>query len=409
MAERLIADGEDVRVLTAFPHYPEWRFEAAPPRSTSLVVRGVRVRRLRHRLPRGGSSASRLISELSFGLRALTARWGRPDAVVLVSPALFACLVVAPRLLLTRTPFVVWVQDLYGLGIRETSGDGRLARSVSRIESWLLRRADQVVVISDGMAQVTQSLGVHPDRISVVRNWTHIDSTPLADRAGYRAALGWGEDETVVLHTGAMGTKQDLGNVVEAARLADAATAPVRFVLMGDGMDRKHIEQLAEGVSRLEVLPPAPSDRYHRMLQAADVLLVNEHPGLRGMALPSKLTSYFTSGRPIVAATNAQSATAGEIRRSMAGVQVDAGVPSSLLAAVRALVRDLDLMSELGASGGRYYRSSLTLDGAARSFERVLAALPVAAERLPVPASVSASIDAVAAREIVVEPVQVVR
>lgn len=75
-------------------------------------------------------------------------------------------------------------------------------------------------------------------------------------------------------------------------------------------------------------------------LQAADILLVNEAPGLQDMALPSKLTSYFASGRPVVAATSATSVAAAEIRAAAAGVQADAGESHALLAAVEALSID---------------------------------------------------------------------
>jgi colanic acid biosynthesis glycosyl transferase WcaI len=376
MAERLAADGNDVDVITTFPHYPEWSFvEGAPPRTKVDMQDGVRVTRVRHRLPARGSSISRVLSELSFGARALLRRWQRPEAVVLVSPALFASAVVVPRLLLTRTPFVIWVQDLYGLGIKETSGAERLgvfARMVGRLEGWMLRRADSVVVIHEGMAAAVAKLAVDPDRLTIQRNWTHIETAAEIDRDRVRSQHGWSQDEIVVLHTGNMGLKQDLANVVEAGRLADSRSADVRFVLMGDGTERPALEEAAAGVQRVQLLPPQPAEEYQQMLQAADVLLVNEHPGVRGMALPSKLTSYFASGRPVLAATSEDSATASELRRASTGVRVDAGHPADLLEAVGALTDDPALMRALVRSANRYRKAELSVDGAAQRFDGVL-------------------------------------
>ena len=64
------------------------------------------------------------------------------------------------------------------------------------------------------------------------------------------------------------------------------------------------------------------------------MLLVNERPGLIEMSAPSKLTTYFEAGRPIVAATEPTSITAEEIERSGAGIRVAPGRPSAILEAV---------------------------------------------------------------------------
>lgn len=380
MAARLAAGGDDVRLITAFPHYPEWRFvEGAPPRTHRSTVDGVAVTRVRHRLPKPASSVSRVLSELSFGLRALFTRWESPDAVLLVSPAMFASALLVPRLLLQRIPFAVWVQDLYGLGVQETSGGlrpGLMGRLVGRLEGWLLRQADSIVVIHEQMSAAVLRLGVQPERVHVVRNWTHIATTPQTDRERVRSALGWSRDETVALHTGNMGTKQDLRNVVRAARIADDRAAPVRFVLLGDGVERPLVEAAAEGVSRLEVIPPQPDHVYEQMLQAADVLLVNEHPGVRGMAFPSKLTSYFASGRPVLAASNEDSTTASELRSSTAGVRVAPGRPVELLEGVLTLAADPEQMRALADAGSRYRTAELSVENATWSFFRVLHELP---------------------------------
>jgi glycosyltransferase involved in cell wall biosynthesis len=373
MVEHLAARGDEVELITAFPHYPEWRFTAgAPAWRERNVEQGVTTTRVRHVLPHRGSSLSRVLSEVSFGLRALFSRWGSPDVVVLVSPALFASAVVLPRLLLQRLPFVVWVQDLYGLGVQETGGAGRLGVLVGRLEGLVLRSADAVVAISEQMAGAVQRLGVAAEDLTVVRNWTHIEAGTRLSRAAVRARFGWRKDETVVLHTGNMGAKQDLRNVVEAAREADRLEAPVRFVLMGDGVERPAVEAAAAGVARVQLLPSQPSEEYQSILQAADVLLVNEHPGVREMALPSKLTSYFASGRPVLAASNEDGATAAELRRAAAGVLVAPGRPEELLQAVRALAADKGLGRSLAAAGDRYRRAVLSLEGAGRSFGGVL-------------------------------------
>lgn len=373
LATRLAAAGHEVRVLTAFPHYPSWNF---PPGTLGWSAReqegSVIVQRLRHVLPRTTSGVSRLVSEVVFGLRVATTTWGRPDFVLLVSPALFAAgiAMVRARLVHRGTPVGVWVQDLYSLGMRETGSGDRLgfaARCVRAVEARVLRAADSVVVIHEHFVRTVTELGVRSGAATVIRNWTHVRSVD-ADRAETRRRLGWAPDETIVLHTGNMGVKQDLRNVIAAARAADQAQAPVRFVLLGDGGERSALERDAAGVRRLEIAPPLPNEHYMAVLQAADVLLVNEHPGLRAMAVPSKLTSYFASGRPVVAATHPDSLTASELRASGAGLRVDPGAPAALLEAVLRLRRARRTADRLGARGQVYRDQVLTEDAAVERF-----------------------------------------
>ena len=52
------------------------------------------------------------------------------------------------------------------------------------------------------------------------------------------------------------------------------------------------------------------------------------------MSLPSKLTTYFAMGRPVIAVTRSDGTTAAEIRRADAGLIVEPGDSAGFMAAV---------------------------------------------------------------------------
>jgi hypothetical protein len=106
------------------------------------------------------------------------------------------------------------------------------------------------------------------------------------------------------------------------------------------------------------------------LVPAADILLVNERPGVAQMAVPSKLTSYFTSGKPILAATDAVGLTAQEITASGAGVRVPADRPDLLLSEAVRLGTDRAFAAELGEAGRRYSAAVLSADTALDHYER---------------------------------------
>lgn len=372
--------GFDVRVLTTFPHYPQWRVADGWSGFTIRdTVEDVPVTRVRHYVPQRPAGIRRAASEVSFGLRAVMSGWDQPDVVICPSPALLSSSIAITRAQNgARRPAVgVIVQDLYSAGMEESARAGGLVTgAMTAIERRTLRSADGIVAIHRRFkSRIIEQFGLVDDDVTVIRNWTHVGDPVTRDRAAERARLGWGPDEVVVLHSGAMGEKQDLGNVVEAARLADAARRAVRFVLMGDGAQRSRLMAQAAGVERLDFLDPVSDARYMSVLGAADTLLVNEKPGVAEMAVPSKLTSYFRTGIPVLAATGADSTTAEEIAASGAGVRVAPGNPEILLAEALALASNGWRRYALGSRGPAYCESTLSesvaLDAYASWVERL--------------------------------------
>ncbi|WP_024448510.1 glycosyltransferase family 4 protein [Mycolicibacterium iranicum] len=375
-ATGLSAQGHQVTAHVAHPFYPEWKIRNGYGQwKTIEELDGVAVRRYRHYVPNPPRGLRRLLSEISFGARLFFSKLDKKSVVFAVSPALFATAAVALRLRLTprRPPLVVWVQDLYTLGLAETGEGSGLASTVMKfVEKQTLRAADRVVVIHPRFGEyVENELGIKPDRITIVRNWTHLKSGEEIAKEDARKALGWTVDTVLAIHTGNMGVKQGLENIVEAARLADAQKANIKFLLVGDGGERARLAELAEGVERIEFVGQLNDAAYRLALAAADSLIVNELPGVAAMAVPSKLTSYFDAGRPVIAATDLGGITAGEVRDANAGVVVSAGDPEALLAAALRLSDDPRLAAAYGSAGRSYRTAVLSQDAAIAAFEQI--------------------------------------
>lgn len=369
-ARGLAEAGMRVTALTGYPHYPEWRlrpgFEKRQPPQTQD---GVRVHRLRHPVPNPPNTVSRIVMESVFALRAgLRLLRQRADAVVVVSPALMA---VVPALLLRplkRYRLGVVVQDIYGAAVAEAGfGGGRLARLISRLETALLSRADGVVVIHEVFRHRLEAAGLPADKLTVIPNWTHISVPESPDRSAARAELGWSDDEVIALHSGNMGVKQGLEVLVDVARLAGQRGSRVRVVLLGEGSRRPALVRYGEGLVRLTFLDPLPSGRFEAALAAADVLVLNEKPGVLEMSVPSKLTSYFAAGRPVVACTDPRSGAASLMEASGGGLIVPSGDPAAILEEIEKLAADPERAEQMGRAGQEY--AAAELDGA-RSLAR---------------------------------------
>ena len=375
IAAGLSKRGHEVLVLTGHPHYPYWQRDGKNARFRSEEsLDGVRVRRFKHPVPQHHSWIGRAAMEIAFGLQILTTRWGRPDVVICVTPPLLAAAMSSVRARSTwpRPSLGILVQDMYSRGIAETKAtSGLSAKAVRAIEALTMRLADSVSVIHTGFARdLTEDFNVDTQRIQVNRNWTHVDPPDTTASAAFRDAHNWGANDVVVLHAGNMGYKQGLENVVAAARLGNQHSRPVKFVLLGDGNQRASLQKLAGGMPTLEFLPPVSDGEFPAALGAADVLLVNERPGVGHMSVPSKLTSYFNSGKPVLAATDEAGFTAAEIAASGAGVCVAADRPDLLLSEAIRLGTDRDLGRQLGEAGRAYCDELLSEEAALDRYEQ---------------------------------------
>lgn len=366
LAEHLAGRGHEVVVIIGLPSYPQWRVFDGYRRLLwkHESIRGVDVRRRWHYVPSTQSAIRRGLYEGTFFLTGLSAlALPRPDVVLGAVPSLSGGLLARLAALRFRVPYGLILHDLMGRAAEQSgmSGGRRVARVVRAAEGWAARGASGIAIIAEGFRPYVESLSVEPARIQRVRNWTLVEA-PTMDRSVVRERLGLPQDSIVCLHAGNMGYKQGLENVVECACLAAGSDQRLLFVLMGDGNQRSYLEQLAARyrLSNFRFLPLQPRDLLANVLAAADLLLVNQRDTVSDMSLPGKLTAYFVSGRPIIAAVAADSETARELAASRAGMVVEAGAPDVLLSAIEDLLRDRKKCDRLAVAGKRYAAENLS-------------------------------------------------
>jgi colanic acid biosynthesis glycosyl transferase WcaI len=377
IAEHLAAGGHRTTVVTGFSHYPAWRLEPGERRLRAVEnLHGVRVLRRRHYVPRSQSALSRGAYEGTFLLHGFLSRPDRPDVVLGVVPSLSGGILARLFAARARAPYALIVQDLMAPAAQQSGikGGGRVARVTAALERWGASRAMAVAIASESFRPYLLGLGVADDRIASFPNWAHVPE-PSGDRAAIRDRLGWPPATSVVLHAGNMGLKQGLEQLVDAARLADQKAEELLFAFIGDGSQRAALVSRATGVRCIEFLPFQPEEELPGVLGAADVLIVSERATVVDMSLPSKLTSYFAAGRPIVAAVPDRGATAAEVRRSGAGIVVPVGDPRSLIEAVAHLRTDTVKAAALGQAGQRYASEALGEAGAMRRLDQLVAGL----------------------------------
>lgn len=370
IATGAVERGWSVTVVTGIPHYPSWR----PGRALASELRdGVRIQRYGHFVPATQSMVTRGLYEATWyasALRAL-ATIERPDLVLGVSPSLGGAALARTAAALYRRPYCLLFQDLVGRAASQSgiAGGSLVAGALGAMERWLAKDAAAVMVVAEGFRDHFP----RAERVVRVRNPVRL-APPTETREEARVARGWLDGETVVLHSGSIGYKQDLERALDVAEIT--AGTGVRFVFQGDGSLRPALERaiITRGLTGITFRPLDPAHELGNTLLAADVLLVHQRGGVRDMSLPAKLGTYLASGRPVLAVVEADDEVAREIRASGGGIVVRPGDSAAIAAAIRSLREDPARAAGLGRSGRDFAGRELSPAAAIDAIDLILLA-----------------------------------
>ena len=355
LAESLTTQGDQVTVLTSLPHYPWWKVpsEFAHLGEGTGTHNGVSIIRAKHLVPLKMNALLRMRFETSLwrNLRRVSKQMVGNDFDVVIAciPTVAAGIVgkaIAKKL---GIPFGLIVQDLSGAGAKQSGlrGGAVISTIAQFVEGKALHGADALVVVSPAMRDVVVALGVPARQITQITNYS-ARAISSFDKTSSRAQFGWASTDFVVIHTGNMGAKQDLENVVRAADALHAGSK-IKIYLVGHGNQESNLKALCIGKSNIAVLPAVSNADYSALLSAADLLLVNERSTQMEMSLPSKLTSYLYSERPVIAAVPRGGAT----WKFLDGVAelVEAADPVALARAIEELSKQPEKLADLAGRG----------------------------------------------------------
>ncbi len=252
----------------------------------------------------------------------------RPDVVIASSTYPMDIWVARRIARRAKAKLVFEVHDLWPLSPIELSGMSPrhpFARLCFKAESDAYRDADVVISMLPCVHTYMATRGLDLDKLTIVPNgispddWADKPYPIQGDLAGTLAtarAVG----ETIVGYAGSMGEPNALDTLLDAAaRLRiDPLGNKIRFVLVGDGHLRTHLQERVrvEGLTNVTLLPPIPKLQVPAMLAQVDIAYIGWQrvPIYRFGIAPNKLMDYMMAGRPVlhsVAAGNDPVAEAG--------------------------------------------------------------------------------------------------
>jgi glycosyltransferase involved in cell wall biosynthesis len=369
----LRGQGVTVSVLTGKPNYPAGTIFPGY-RAGGLMIEdyeGITVRRI-PLWPRGYRSAmGLLLNYLSFVISGvLFAPW------LLRGQAVDAILVYAPSPLLQtlpaifcawikRAPLILWVQDIWPEAIESTGfiRNRWLLKGVEGVMRLIYRHCDSILIQSEAFRPSVERLAASPEKIrfypNAAEDWPEAGPVNSAGTSALAAEMA---RYFSVVFAGNLGKAQACGTMLKAAERLKSH-GDIRFFLIGDGSEAPVLQRIIQErqLDNVIMTGPQPASAMPALLAGSSVLLLS----LAGDAaltatIPSKLQTYLTAGKPVLACVTGEAARI--VAAADAGLSCPGGDAEALARTVLKL-RDLpaERLAEMGANGRAYAKAHFGL------------------------------------------------
>lgn len=365
LVRELVAQGNEVTVLTGKPNYPDGKvfpgYQQAGV-SEDLFEGHIRVLRVPLR-PRGHGALNLMRNYLSFVVSGLLhfprlARSVQADAILVFVPSPITAAIPAILLKKTRRAHLaLWVQDLWPESLAATG----FVRNPFLL--WLAGLMVRVIyACCDTLLVQSRAFAAPVARYAAASKIVYYPNS-MADALANSAAqsvptslIELLEKKFCAVFAGNIGTAQALETLVDSAeRLRDLTDFRLVFVGSGSRLEWVRAECSRRGLDNVVIAGRFPMQAMPVILARAQALLVTlKSETIFTYTVPSKVQAYMAAGRPVVAALDGEGARI--VEEACAGLTCAAEDGAGLAQRLR----DLHSMApeertRMGQAGRRYF------------------------------------------------------
>lgn len=295
MVERLASQWGPCLLLTGTPFHsdsPHLHVRQGPPYNRSSKL---------HR-------ATSWLGFTAWATKQILSLQGRPFLWAVTNPPLLPPLTWALSRL-KDYPFGLLIWDIYPdhlVKIGWLKPDGFVTRQWNALNARIFTDAKFIITLGERMATTLQSCMPSFRPIDVVPNWVDCEEyRPINKLDNPFVAQHDLQDKLVVMYSGNMGGSHGMEIIADTARLLQHRE-DIQFVLIGDGMGRKVLEDAKKhhSLNNMTLLPYQPWDVVPFSLASADIALVTQAPGTEHLSVPSKTYTMMAAGAAVIAITN---------------------------------------------------------------------------------------------------------
>ena len=233
---------------------------------------------------------------------------------------LFGLYIIAKACVKYSIPYIVPIQDIYPECLMTKGNFPGIIKSIIRaillpFDKYYQKKARKVRTISDEMADyLSKTRNINRSHYLVVNNWQNDeDFKTLPSKTK--------NDHLVFAYVGSINVHANVDLLVRAFAAAGIPTS--EFRIYGGGNQKENCQELVNELGLTNVSFGFVSRNEIPRVQAeADVLVLALPTGNGNLCLPSKLTSYLLSGRPVLASVDQDSSTCRILEGNKCGITV---------------------------------------------------------------------------------------
>lgn len=333
------------------------------------------------------SKMSRIKYILTYSFNAFLAifRAEKPDIIFTISqPPIFGGYLGRLGKLFRRTKLVYNIQD-FNPEQSEAIGYNKLPL-VNAVARWVDNRtcfaSDAIVVVGRDMQETLfkRAKNIRRERSHVVNNWTDEKQiVPLSKTDPKVAAFlkqHQLENQFVVMYSGNIGLYYDLENIIKV--IANFKTYDdMRFVFIGEGAKKQELVDYctANDIDNVLFLPYQPKEDVIYSLNAADLHLITNQKGIKGVSVPSKIYGVMAVGKPILGILEQDSEAVLLVNNSGCGLHIEPKEYSEIEKAINWFYTNQDQLDLMGSKGRKYLEENLKMSSSLENYRRILNSL----------------------------------
>jgi len=244
-----------------------------------------------------------------------------PDHTIFSNVPLLAMSRLAKKMKSNNRLYLFWWQDVYSIAIGNVFKKfGILAWPIRQyfisLEKKILSEAQSVVAISPNFEPIFRSWKQDLNKFSMYPNWTPINFFPKKQPSPANI------NRKLAVYAGTLGLKHRPELLLQLADNSEFKENGGVVVVVSEGYGREFLEKPQNKRQNIELHDFLPIAQLAQLFADASVLIAVLEPVASTFSVPSKVMSYLSAGKPIVASIDPNNASAKILTEIGAGIVI---------------------------------------------------------------------------------------
>ena len=353
--------GYDVKIITGFPNYPQWKIREEYKKFPSFYVEkmdNIEIIRYKQYVPQKVTFKGRVLMMLSlfYGTLRNLNKIKKTDLVICIVPFTISIL---PALLLSKfkkAKLWVHVQD-FEFDLALDSGIINNKSFLSKIftaivilfERKMLNASNVVSSISFSMLSKIKEKSCHKEPY-YFPNW--VSFSKINPEISSKHPLINSEKFTL-LYSGNIGEKQDWAFLDQLCEII-SPDQNIEIVIVGDGGFKEALKLMLDSYIFVKFYEPVPYEDLNDLLCSADVHFLFQKTDVIDTIMPSKILGMMASNKPSIISGNINSEVLTIINESKGGFYISENNISEVYKTILLLKNDVIISKTIGNNARSY-------------------------------------------------------